>query len=252
MLKQAIARRLAGSKYYPAFRSVYRRLKISDRQKIDNINFYQRVLRPGDLVFDVGANVGFKTEVFLACGATVVAVEPNPNCYPVIEFDHGANNRFQLVKKGVGAQEDVLMLNVEGTAPTSSFRDNWRFAGMGYAGGAEAERVRVPVTTLDRIIYEYGTPDYLKIDVEGFELEVFKGLSTPIPLISFEYGTLEGGEKVLNQCLERLSFLGSYYVNAISDTIGDGFAFPDFLPFADIDAARLPKGGDFFVKFLPT
>jgi len=46
--------------------------------------------------------------------------------------------------------------------------------------------VLVPVSTLDNVILKYGTPNFLKIDVEGGELEVFNGLSHPVPVICFE------------------------------------------------------------------
>jgi hypothetical protein len=47
----------------------------------------------------------------------------------------------------------------------------------------------VNVATLDSLIDEFGVPDYAKIDVEGFDLEVLRGLSRPIPLLSFEYNS---------------------------------------------------------------
>src|SRR6266481_9284314 len=43
-------------------------------------HFYRQFIQPGDLVFDVGANIGGKTAAFLSLGARVVAVEPNPVC----------------------------------------------------------------------------------------------------------------------------------------------------------------------------
>ena len=42
------------------------------------------------------------------------------------------------------------------------------------------------MTTLDSLIEKYGAPSYIKIDVEGYELEVIKGLSTSVQLISVE------------------------------------------------------------------
>src|ERR1700741_4675894 len=42
--------------------------------------FYARVIKPGDLVFDVGANVGQRSEIFAQLAKTVVAIEPQPNC----------------------------------------------------------------------------------------------------------------------------------------------------------------------------
>ena len=45
----------------------------------DNSIIYQ-FLQPGDLVFDVGAHVGNKTEIYRSYGARVVCVEPQPGC----------------------------------------------------------------------------------------------------------------------------------------------------------------------------
>jgi hypothetical protein len=66
----------------------------------------------------------------------------------------------------------------------------------------------VEVTTLDELIREYGMPDFCKIDVEGFEYEVFTGLSRPLPALSFEY--LPQGVERAERCLDRLAELGSY------------------------------------------
>src|SRR3954471_20046 len=49
------------------------------------IAFYRQFIKPGNLVFDVGANVGNRVEVFLKCGAKVIAVEPQPNCVDILK-----------------------------------------------------------------------------------------------------------------------------------------------------------------------
>ncbi len=45
---------------------------------------------------------------------------------------------------------------------------------------------KVKVEVLENFIHKFGTPKYIKIDVEGYELEVLKGLQTAVPLLSFE------------------------------------------------------------------
>ena len=55
------------------------------------------------------------------------------------------------------------------------------------SGGEWADHAVVPVTTLDALIDRYGLPAFCKIDVEGFEEAVVRGLSRPIPSVSFEF-----------------------------------------------------------------
>jgi hypothetical protein len=71
----------------------------------------------------------------------------------------------------------------------------------------------VPVVSLDIAIKTFGKPFFCKIDVEGWELEVLKGLTQPIPLISLEFHLSERDIAKTLSCLRRLSAFGSHFVN---------------------------------------
>ena len=71
--------------------------------------------------------------------------------------------------------------------------------------------LKVPVTTMDRLVGIYGVPEFCKIDVEGFEYNVLRGLTQAIPLLSFEY-TPERIQPVLD-CIDHLTRLGQYEYN---------------------------------------
>jgi hypothetical protein len=75
--------------------------------------------------------------------------------------------------------------------------------------------LKVPVTTMDRLVEIYGVPDFCKIDVEGFEYNVLGGLTQAIPLLSFEY-TPERIQPAL-ECIDRLTGLGQYEYNYSSE-----------------------------------
>ena len=93
---------------------------------------------------------------------------------------------------------------------TKAVQSSGRFAAYHW------ERVeRVPVTTLDALIERYGEPAFIKIDVEGFELEVLKGLSRPVRALSFEF-TPECADAAL-ACVERLESLGFSRFNYSAD-----------------------------------
>lgn len=62
----------------------------------------------------------------------------------------------------------------------------------------------IETDTLDNFIVQYGISYYLKIDVEGYELEVVKGLSTPVSLISVEANLPEFLEETI-EIINKLS-----------------------------------------------
>ncbi|TVR11818.1 MAG: FkbM family methyltransferase, partial [Salinarimonadaceae bacterium] len=62
--------------------------------------------------------------------------------------------------------------------------------------------------TLDSLIAEFGAPDFVKIDVEGFEDRVLAGLTQAPPALSFEFTTIQ--PDVSHACVARLEALGDY------------------------------------------
>ena len=174
------------------------------------IAFYRQFIRPGDLCFDVGANVGNRTEIFLALGARVICIDPQPGCLSILGKKYGNNPRVVIVPKGVAAQPGEMTLSVCRVASTiSTFSEKWK-TGRFHDFKWDAS-VKVPMTTLDALIDEFGCPGFCKIDVEGFEHEVLKGLSRRIPIISFEFAKEFLGD--LQSSIEHLTTLGEAKFN---------------------------------------
>ncbi len=184
---------------FPFARATYRKLHPAHRHDtFINKSFFSEIISSGDLCFDIGANVGQTTEALAAIGAVIVAVEPNPNCIPVLNYQFKKNPNITLIQKAMGASIGNAKLHFSGTDSTASIRDDWPFQ--------NEETLEVELSTLDSLIEEFGQPKFIKVDVEGFELEVFKGLSQPIQLIYFE---MHGREfNVALDILERLSAIG--------------------------------------------
>jgi hypothetical protein len=83
-----------------------------------------------------------------------------------------------------------------------------------------ARSLTVPVITLDCLIAHYGVPDYIKLDVEGYEANVLDGLSTQPSLLSFEFHHLYADRASV--CLDKPVFCEGSLFN-VSDESGTGF-----------------------------
>lgn len=192
--------------------------------------FYSRMVKPGDLVFDVGAHAGDRTRAFLRLGCKVVAVEPQPAFSLLLKLVHSRNPEVEIVAAalGDGAASIKLAVNTKNPTVSTASADFIQTANAGAAGweGQSWDReVTVRATTLDALIAKRGIPAFVKIDVEGFEDRVLTGLSQALPALSFEFTTHQ--KQVALRALERLRALGNYRFNAcLGETWTEAFKGP--------------------------
>jgi FkbM family methyltransferase len=184
-------------------------------------SFYGQFVRPGDLCFDVGANMGNRTATLLDVGARVICVEPQHACVRKLRKLYGKNPNVVIVEAALGEKEGGGALAICEEEPAiSTMSDKWRQEGRFAGSHTWVKTVPVVVTTLNQLITLYGRPVFCKIDVEGFEVSVLKGLSRPIPLISFEF-TRELFTDA-KACMDRLLSLGPAVFNA---SFGESMTF---------------------------
>lgn len=194
---------------------------LNDFLKCSNIEnqqlqFYSEFVEKGDIVFDVGANVGTRTKIFLNLGANVISYEPQPELFNHLFGYLKSCRRCKILQLGLSNEIGEMTLHTSSAHVLSSMSTRWinatkqsgRFKDYNWNNS-----ITVQVSTLDKEIKENGTPSFIKIDVEGYELTVLEGLSSPIKHLSFEFSAEEIAMAI--ECIDKVILLGSYKFNYI-------------------------------------
>ncbi len=155
------------------------------------------IVRPGDVVFDIGANAGIISidlAAHLNGNLRLIAFEPIPSLARAVALSaalNGLSDRVTVYEAMLGSKEGEASLYIPRHAVHASARPRER----GVLELRPPRELKRPVYTLDALVGA-GTipaPDFIKVDVEGFELEVFRGagevLRSRMPPVVFEADT---------------------------------------------------------------
>jgi len=168
------------------------------------------IVRQDDLVFDIGANAGNWTRIFKSLGARVVSVEPNPEAADSITND-------VVVRKACTDRANgtlsLCLPNDHDLSVLATILPERAHCNFYHAAFDQNKTIQVPTTTLDELIEQYGVPKHIKVDVEGAEVQVLKGLSCPVQWLSFE---ILGMQPDWNEPFDLIEKLGEYQFNITS------------------------------------
>ncbi len=211
-----------------------------DARNLSQQQFYASLLGRDDMVFDVGANIGQRSQIFAALCRKVVAIEPQAECLKHLR------SRFKFTKKVV--IESVALSDAGGEAVIYE-SDSHTLSSMSreFIESVSQERfktshwnraVTIKTQTLDYLIKKHGLPKFIKIDVEGFEINVLKGLSKAVPFLSFEYNPELIQEA--RSCIDIINRItNQYHYNYCLGEELD-FVLPHDLPYTDFINQGLP------------
>ncbi len=178
---------------------------------------YAQFVKPGDLVFDIGAHVGDRIAAFRRLDARVVAVEPQPALVKTLRLLYGRDRNVSIEAAAIGRQVGEIELNLNIDNPTVSTASADFIAAAADAPGWQGQRwsksLRVSLTTIDVLVARHGMPAFIKIDVEGFEAEALAGMTKPALALSFEFTTIQ--RDVARACVERCRALGYTHFQAV-------------------------------------
>lgn len=147
-------------------------LKISKRFKMHY--FVSKLIRKGDMIIDIGANLGYYTKIFSrATGieGIVWAVEPVPLYREILKKNTAGASNIIILPYALGEKESVEYMGIPGNEPyrhglTRIITD---------AEKDEKNSLRVEVKTPSAIFGNLDKVDYIKCDIEGYENRVIPG-----------------------------------------------------------------------------
>jgi len=205
------------------------------------------------LVFDIGANRGRTAQIFLNDFDRVISFEPNPDLANFLK-NRFQNSKLVVDKRAISHQrgtQEFKLANVDTISTLSTdWVENSRFTGEYHWENS----IVVETITLSDAIKEYGIPDYVKIDTEGYEYEILTNFHELLPQTLFAFEWAEEQKGKIEKILEHLFALG--YTN-FAFTEGDPVLYDnqlswntynDFKLIETLDETRKSKWGMIYFK----
>jgi FkbM family methyltransferase len=153
-------------------------LFISGVHESESTKQTKKEIKPGMTVLEIGANIGYYALIeasIVGSKGKIYAFEPSPNNYVDLKNNislNGYTDRFELFDKGVGSKSGNLKLVLMNKGNMSSFYNREDGGGIENNGS-----VNVEVVTIDEMFFDKKIKiDYCRMDVEGYEIEIIKGM----------------------------------------------------------------------------
>jgi FkbM family methyltransferase len=156
------------------------------------------------LCFDIGANRGLYTDANQKFFSKFLLVEPNINLFNFLTSKYKLNSNITVLNKIVSNLESETFYLCEKGDTISTCDPDWVNKSRFSNNYKWVEEKNIPTISLDKCIETYGKPDRIKIDVEGYELNVLKSLTKKVDELCFEWA-----EEKLDDIFESLEYLKS-------------------------------------------
>lgn len=175
-------------------------------------------IAPGSAIVDVGSNVGKFAELFLERGYTVLSIDPLPQAVEKQREKFGhyiADNKLRLYNVACSDEEGLEKLRVSSDANGcySSLKESWMtdiYHSMWAGETISVQKIRLATIIEQYVAATDNVPAFVKIDTEGYEYEVLRGLFGQLSvdlqprLLMFEFHTHPSNRQNLENCLALL------------------------------------------------
>ncbi len=185
-----------------------------------------------ETIFDIGANNGDDSYFYLQKGFRVIGVEANPSLCDDLRKRFEAeilNKQFVLIEKAIVADETVSFVDFFINQRNSHWSSIFSHYGEREGGSV---RVEIPTITASSLLRSYGVPYYMKVDVEGMDIEIVKALKK---FKKPKYVSIEEFQGV--RCLEALLDAGFNRFKLVSQRVKN----PAEAPFPSLEGHYFAK-----------
>lgn len=177
-----------------------------------------------NLVFDIGSNIGRTAEIFKSHFDKVICFEPTPNLVQSLESRFKYDENVIIDSRAISHQNGTQIFNIANANTISTFSEEW-INNSRFTGDYEwKEKLLVKTITLSQAILEYGVPDYIKIDTEGYEYEILTNFHELLPTTLFAFEWAEEQKDKIEKIMSHLFQLG---YTQFAYTEGDPVLFED-------------------------
>jgi len=160
------------------------------------------------LYFDIGANSGEYTDMLINTVDyynSIICVEANPYIIEKLKNRFIGNSKVKVLNKAVSSEVGKVDFYVCTNCDVISTCDTDWISNSRFSGNTSWVKVEVETISIDDMVLTYGIPEHIKIDVEGYELNVIKGMTK-------NYGSqirFEWAEEKLDDIIEIVGYLSS-------------------------------------------
>lgn len=160
------------------------------------------------ILFDVGANRGDAVIAGINKGYKVIALEPGPRVFSELVKNFIYDKNVIPLKFAVSDKDEEIIEFYEADEDgLSSINKDWLTADDMPYKDKSFRTIQANTITIDTLAKIYGNPDLIKIDVEGAEWSVFRGITKKYGMITFEWTNVTIGEHQAQiEYLEKLGY----------------------------------------------